>query len=188
MVLYGVKIIAGNEGFRVSIRALAKRKVRSIIEELETSYSSVASKFPFKRVEEARVDGLRAVIYIVDGMPCFFQLDGKYYPTIQCLARFKEIPLKGRIFVDKGATIALAKGAHLMLPGITRVEGEFGEGDVVACFYDKTGAPVMVGVAELDSEAMKRLSEAKAKGRAVRRIHYVGDKIWEAVRLLELGR
>ncbi|WP_062662486.1 PUA domain-containing protein [Aeropyrum camini] len=87
--------------------------------------------------------------------------------------------LKGVVLVDKGAAIALAKGAHLMIPGVVDVEGSFSRGDVVAALYHESRTPVMVGVAEVDSGALEKMSREKARGRAVRRVHRLGDVIWE---------
>ncbi len=167
--------------FRVVRRhSLSKREVRQLLEE-----ASRLGEPPFTRkssveLVEVEAGGRRFEVYVVDGVPCLARISGTLAPLIQCLAARGSEWLRGRVLVDKGATLALARGAHLMIPGVRGVEGSFSQGDVVAVLYDETRAPVMVGVAELPSEELARAASEGRRGRAVRRLHHVGDTLWRA--------
>jgi len=164
---------------------LSKREVRHLLKEVEERLGEP----PFTRSPRIELVELaeprRLDIYLVDGLPCLARLrDGTLIPLIICLQSRGSGWLRGRVTADKGATMALARGAHLMIPGVRGVEGDFKEGDVVVVLYYETRAPVMVGVAELDSRGLALAAREKRRGRAVRRLHYVGDALWEASRVL----
>jgi len=164
---------------------LSKREVRELLAE-----ASALGEPPFTRkssveLVEVEVGGRKYEVYLVDGVACLARIEGRLIPTIQCLTAHGSEWMKGRILVDKGATLALARGAHLMIPGIRGVEGYFKKGDVVAVLYDETRAPVMIGVAEEDSEEIARAAEEKRRGRAVKRLHHVGDNLWKAAASLK---
>lgn len=122
-------------------------------------------------------------IIVVDGVPCLLELGERVYPHLSCLLRTRAGSLP-RVAVDRGATLAVLRGAHLMVPGIRRVEGEFREGDVVVVVDEDTGSPVAVGDALMDSDKLREKLEGERRGRAIRIVHRVGDKYWEAGRLL----
>ncbi len=172
---------------RVEVKPLSKRDARKLIEAAASYYARLP--FPSKpRVASGRVklDSGWIEVYVIEGVPCLFRgADGRLYPTILCLRRYGSSWLKGVVVVDKGAAIALSKGAHLMLPGIERVEGGFAKGDIIAAVYGEARSPVMVGVAEHGSEEMRRLVESGSRGKAVSRVHRLGDRIWEASLELE---
>lgn len=173
---------------RLEARALSKKERRSLLERLKPYYTRIPfSEKADLRLVKARTDSGEYEIITVDGVPCLFEWsDGRIYPTLQCLKAFGVDWLKGVVLVDKGAAIALAKGAHLMIPGVVGVEGSFTRGDVVAALYHETRTPVMVGVAEVDSSALEKLYREKARGRAVRRVHRLGDALWELAQ--EVGK
>ena len=59
---------------------------------------------------------------------------------------------KGALYIDDGARKALCeKGKSLLLPGITRCEGNFSTGDVVR-ICDSDGTEVARGISDFDSE------------------------------------
>ncbi len=79
----------------------------------------------------------------------------------------------------------------MMVPGIVEVQGEFSEGDVVVAVYRGEGgteAPIMVGVARMASRELREAVESRSRGVAVKKLHHVGDKVWEAARAIRVRR
>lgn len=171
--------------FRVVRRhPLSKREVRDLLAEASGLGDPPFSRRSSVELVEVDISGRRLEVYVVDGLPCLARVNGVLVPTLACLSSRGSEWLKGRVLVDKGATLALARGAHLMIPGVRDVEGAFEKGDVVAVLYVDTRAPVMVGIAEVSSEELKRALEEGRKGRAIRRLHYVGDSLWRVAQSL----
>ena len=123
-------------------------------------------------------------IIVVDGTPCLIETGEATYPHISCLLKAKSAAGFPRVLVDRGATLAVLRGAHLMVPGIRRVEGDFEEGDTVVVVDEATNSPIAVGVALMSSTDLKSKLEGERRGRAIKIIHRVGDKYWEAGRIL----
>lgn len=111
-------------------------------------------------------------VYLVGGKPVLFKAGEKVLPTLL----FAEFVAKApRIVVDMGAVPYVCKGADVMAPGIVRVEGDFGKGDVVLVVDMKFGKALALGESLLDAETARQTK----KGPVVKTLHYVSDKIWE---------
>lgn len=165
---------------RVSRRhPLSKRDRRRLEERVMSLYPG----FPlsFDDAEAAVVDGV--TVYIVGGTPCLYEAGGRLVPTLACLLRHGSSWLP-RILVDRGAARAVARGADLMAPGVRGVEGSFNAGDVVAVVDEESGAAVAVAEALEDSESLRARVESRGRGRVARNLHHVGDRVWEACKLL----
>ena len=117
------------------------------------------------------------LIYLVGGKPLFFRLDDKVLPTLL----FTEFTVKApRIVVDMGAVPYVCKGADVMAPGIVRIEGEFGRGDLLLVVDVKFGKALALGESLMDIETAK----ATKKGPVVKNLHFVSDKIWDYTKTL----
>ncbi len=126
-----------------------------------------------------RVEYGDAVVYLFDGVPCLVELgDGRLVPHLLCLLRRRLRSGLPAVVVDRGAAAAVGRGATLMVPGIRRVEGEFGPGDLVVIVDEESGIVVAVGEALMSSsEVLERLG-GERRGRAVRVLHRPGDLYW----------
>ncbi len=130
----------------------------------------------FNRVEHVEFKDL--VIYVVDNIACIVELGEKKFPHLLCLLKKKPTIVLPKVIVDRGATVAVGRGADLMVPGIRRIEGSFGKGSIVVIIDEESGIPVAVGEALMSSEEiLERISTIK-RGRAIKVIHRPGDKIW----------
>ncbi|MGE0014967.1 MAG: PUA domain-containing protein [Candidatus Methanomethylophilaceae archaeon] len=100
--------------------------------------------------------------------------DEKPFLTIRGILRYR--PTKRYVTVDMGAVPFISNGADVMGPGITDADPEIREGDMVWIRDVRNGAPLGVGV------SLRPASELSAKmpGKAVRTIHYIGDKLWKS--------
>ncbi len=115
-------------------------------------------------------------IYLINTKPVMFKTD-IFLP----LLGFNEfINAAPKITVDMGAVPYVCKGANVMAPGIRRVEGEFGVGDLVVVVDEKYGKALALGESMLDAATLR---ETK-KGPVIKTLHYVSDKYWDAAKLL----
>jgi PUA domain protein len=118
-----------------------------------------------------------AEVYLIGGKPLFFKAGDKVLPTLL----FTEFTAKApKIVVDMGAVPYVCKGADVMAPGIVRIEGEFGKGDLVLVVDMKFGKALAVGESLIDAETARTTK----KGPIVKTLHYVSDKIWDYIKKL----
>lgn len=99
--------------------------------------------------------------------------DGKPFLTVRGILKYR--PQKRAVTVDMGAVRFVTNGADVMGPGITDADPEISEGDLVWIKDANNGAPLAVGVALRSGEAMLQ----KESGKAIKTIHFVGDKLWK---------
>ncbi len=121
-------------------------------------------------MERVEIDG--KVVILVDGEPLILEHDGKYYLTVYGLLKFK--PSKGKVVVDEGAMPHIINGADVMKPGIVEADGNIKAGDFVYVVVEKKETPLAVGIALVDGKEM-----VGGKGKAVKNIHHLKDKIWK---------
>lgn len=99
--------------------------------------------------------------------------DGKPFLTVRGILKYR--PEKCFVTVDMGAVPFVTNGADVMGPGITEADPEIAEGDLVWIRDSRNGAPLAVGVALRSGADLS----AKQPGKAVKTIHFVGDRLWK---------
>ena len=116
-------------------------------------------------------------IILVNGKPLFFKVDDCVLPTLL----FNEISVHmPRVVVDMGAVPYVCKGADVMAPGIRRIEGKFGNGDLVVVVDETHGKALALGESLYDSQTARTTK----KGAVVKTLHFVSDKIWNFAKSL----
>ena len=116
-------------------------------------------------------------IYLIGGKPILFKSGDTVLPTLL----FAEFTAKApKIVVDMGAIPYVCKGATVMAPGIVRIEGEFGKGDLVLVVDMKHGKALALGESLMDADVAK----VTKKGPVVKTLHYVSDKIWDYIKTI----
>jgi len=116
-------------------------------------------------------------IYLIGGNPLFFKVGERVLPTLL----FQDFAaLAPKVVVDMGAVPYVCKGADVMAPGIVRVEGEFGKGELVLVVDEKHGKSLALGESLYDSETARSTKQ----GAVVKNFHFVSDKIWNFVKTL----
>ena len=147
-------------------RTLRRKDARRILEE--------ASKFlaerSFSKVEEAETEDGSTVILLDDEIT-LFRLEGDFYPTLRC----KCVSSLPAVIVDMGAIPFVCKGADVMAPGITEIKTPFEEDTIVVIRDVKHGKALAIGKALRSSTSIMM----EKKGKVIKNLHYVGDKIWE---------
>ncbi len=114
-------------------------------------------------------------VIFVDGVPVAFKREGQFVPVLTNTVALEKMP---RVTVDMGAVPHVVDGADIMAPGIRKVEGTFGEKELVIIVDEKHGKFLSVGRSLLGSEALA----ATKKGKVIVNIHYVGDVVWETIK------
>ncbi len=116
-------------------------------------------------------------IYLINGKPLLFKLGEEVFPTLFFHEIFALLP---KVVVDMGAVPYVCNGAAVMAPGIVRVAGEFGKGDIVLVVDEKHGKPLALGEILYDAENAKNVKQ----GAVVKNVHWVSDKIWNLAKTM----
>ncbi len=116
-------------------------------------------------------------IYLIAGNPVLYRADNRVLPTLLFTEYTASAP---KIIVDMGAVPFVCKGAMVMAPGIVRIEGIFGKGDLVLVSDMKHGKALALGESLMDAETAKTTK----KGPVVKTLHYVSDKVWDYIKTL----
>ncbi len=94
--------------------------------------------------------------------------------TVRGILKYK--PERCAVTVDMGAVPYVTNGADVMGPGIVDADPGISEGDLVWIRDIKNKVPLAVGVALRDGKGLS----AKEKGKAIKTLHNVGDKLWKS--------
>ena len=116
-------------------------------------------------------------IITINGKPVLARLDGSLLPTLIFEAIFPFLP---KIVVNMGAVPYICNGADVMAPGVVRIDGEFKETNFLLIVDERYEKSLGIGVALFNSQAMRRLK----KGKIVKNLHFVGDKLWNFMKTL----
>ncbi len=117
-----------------------------------------------------------AEVVFVDGEPLAFLKKGELIPVLVNQAALETLP---RVVVDMGAIPHVVGGADVMAPGIRSVKGVFSAGQLLVVVDEKHGKHLAIGKGLLDSATLGNTR----KGKVVENLHYVGDPIWEVVKV-----
>ncbi|HUX99415.1 MAG TPA: RNA-binding protein [Candidatus Deferrimicrobium sp.] len=114
--------------------------------------------------------------YFIDGELSFIEKDDHIFPFLKLL--LKNLIQLPKITVDMGAVPYIAKGADVMLPGIVATDQSIKKDDYIVIVDEKHNKPLAIGIVLVD----KIEPSKEEKGRVIKNIHYVGDKLWEFVK------
>ena len=122
-------------------------------------------------VEEAEF--LERKVLVVNNQVLGVQHDGSWFLTVRGLLAHK--PQARFVTVDMGAVKFVANGADIMAPGIVEADPALKEGDWCWIRDERNKQPLAVGKALVPGASMVR-----GKGKAVKSVHHLGDKLWTA--------
>jgi len=153
------------------------KEAKQIIEEASQKLRiDLDALFGFKANVEV-VESDVGEIYLIAGKPVLYKVVDTILPTLL----FGEFIAKApKIVVDMGAIPYVCKGATVMAPGIVRIDGEFGKGDIVIVVDMKHGKALALGESLVDAVTAKTTK----KGPVVKTLHYVSDKIWDYIKTI----
>ena len=121
-------------------------------------------------VETGEYEGVKTIF--VDQEPCFILHEGQTFFTLQGINKYR--PDSNYVTVDMGAVRFVTNGADVMAPGIVDADEDILENDQVWIRDVNNKKPLAVGFALMSGEQMVN----ENKGRAIKIVHHVGDKIW----------
>lgn len=149
---------------------LQKKKLKKVTKELGNYSSLISPKSKVEILESDLYD-----IILVDGKPLIMMIGETPFPTIKGALEL-EITEK-YVVVDMGAVKFVAKGADIMSPGIVDADSNIQEGDFVIIIDETHRKPLAIGKALIPGQEMVEMTE----GKAVKAIHYIGDKLWDLI-------
>lgn len=149
-------------------RAMRRKDARRILEEAKGLLTG-DSKGILGQAELE--DGTE--VYFVDDDALLARREGVLFPTLVNPV----VAVLPSAVVDMGAIPFVCNGADVMAPGIKEVHGEFKENDLITVKDITHGKSLAIGVAIVSSLEMREMG----KGKAIRNIHHVGDKLWSMI-------
>lgn len=151
---------------------LKSRDIRDIQNQLKKTFNH--DFFDVKSsVETGEIEGMQLIF--VDDEPVFMNHEGETVFTLHGLHKYK--PRENFVVVDMGAVKFVTSGADVMAPGIVDADNNIDEDEQVWICDERHHKPLAVGIALMKGEQMARDNQ----GKAVRVIHYVGDKLWNLI-------
>jgi PUA-domain protein len=154
---------------------LKDRDSRKFIEEILKTLGLHIEQLFGKKVRVEVNETENAELFFFNGKPLLARVNGILFPTLLHEELFSVFP---KIVVDMGAVPYVCKGADVMAPGVVSIVGEFEIGQVVIIIDERHNKPLAVGLAKFNSEELKTLSG----GKIVKSLHYIGDKLWDAMK------
>ncbi len=153
--------------------ALSKKERKKVLKEF-------AEKFPKLKIE-SKVQMEIGVcngktLYFINSEPMFLKNEkDKLIPLLRYIYKTSNMLGLPLVVVDMGAVKHILNGADVMAPGIVRIIGDFNKGDIVLVVDEKYGKPLAVCEALYSSEEIS----AMEKGKVLKNLHHVGDRIWK---------
>jgi PUA domain protein len=151
---------------RVQLRKSAKTQ---LLDDIGSIFGEAVEQLGNSKFETANIDDMSLIL--VDGEPLLFQVNGIYFPTVKGVLKLGL--LKNVVTVDSGAVRFVVNGADIMCPGIVDADPDIRENAPVIVIEEAHSKPLAIGISLMAGPEMKG-----NKGKAVRSIHYVGDKLW----------
>jgi len=152
-----------------SRNVLRKTEKRQLINDIVEAFGD-AEAFMNKKLEYVATDEWDLIF--VDGEPLLFKINGKIFPTVK--GALKLNPVRRRVVVDSGAVKFIVNGADIMCPGIVEADPSIEEGNLVMVVEQTHGKTLAIGRALMPGSEM-----VGKKGKAVKSIHHVGDRLWK---------
>ena len=160
------------KGRRYPLRA---KEARAILNQASSRLQiDVGSMFE-SRISIEVVESEWTRIFLVNGRPLLFKNENILLPTLFFTEAIGKL---SKIIVDMGAVPYVCKGADVMAPGIVRIEGEFGKGELVVVVDVKHGKPLSLGESLLDSTTARTVKQ----GVVIKNLHYVSDRFWQLIK------
>ena len=142
---------------------MKRKAAKRLLEGLSSQFRNLSAE----KVETAKIEDKE--VYLFDEALEFVKDENGLYPYLGS----KYVDSMPKVVVDMGAIRFVCNGADVMAPGIAEMS-DFKEGDLVVIRDVNHGKALAIGVANKSSAEI----EASKKGKVIRNIHYVGDKLW----------
>jgi len=144
-----------------------------VAQRIVVALSAYDVKKPLKGALEL-IETAGQTLILLNGMPVALCIDHAPFFTVRGAMELE--PQRHLVTVDMGAVQFIRNGADVMSPGIIHADEDIRPQDFVVVIDERYKKPLGVGVALITGSEMIR----HTKGKAVRILHHVGDKIWHA--------
>lgn len=156
---------------------LRSKDIKDFKEEIAEEFGSENIKSIFKKkssVELIKLDGHQELI-AVNNKLSFWKRNNRYIPLLTILIE-PELGFEMKsVTVDKGAIRFVTNGADVMRPGITVIDPNIRQGDLLRIQDEMHHQALAVGIAKYDAEEMQKMD----KGKVIENIHTITDEIWD---------
>ncbi len=147
---------------------LRKDELKNLAQEVRDRFGEAIAEAVVGEVE-VLVPEAGLELIVGGGKALFFRRNGELFPTL----RIVDVIKIRRVAVDMGAVPYVVNGADVMGPGVVSADPEISEDEVVVVVDERHGKSLAIGRALVSGKEMKT-----PKGKAVKNVHHVGDKIW----------
>ena len=145
---------------------MKRRNAKLLLEEAE----KMVGKINATTIEEGTIQNGDKV-YFLDGKIQLHSVEGSLVPTLI----FEDLERFPSIMIDMGAVPYICNGADVMAPGIVTIKKDFKCGKIVIIRDAVNEKSLAIGRSLSSSQ---EILETK-KGKVVKNLHYVGDKLWD---------
>ena len=128
--------------------------------------------FPGKSRIEVIYTEAGDILYAINNVLKLWKSKNGYLPVLTLLLN-KQVTLK-TIVVDMGAIRFVTNGADIMRPGITKIDSNIKENEIVRIADESHDKTLAVGKAMFDAEEMESIK----KGKVVKNLHTIKDSVW----------
>ncbi len=160
----------------VKFQPLSKKKKKMLTPNLVNYFDSEEELAKFLKDTEIfeMTDKTRNLHYLLDKNQkvIFFKLENKWTPSLHLIMK-KQLNIPS-VMVDEGAVRFILNGADIFGQGIIQVDKRIKEDDVLV-IKNPQQTSIAVGIALVSAPDMK-------KGRVIKNIHRIGDKIYTFTR------
>lgn len=158
---------------RYYLRGKESKQLLSMLSKLSLKLPNLGTKPKIEIISTNKGE-----IIVINMSTVFIKCNGEIIPSLVSSYLFDYIP---SIVIDMNAVPHICNGADVMIPGITSIKGNFLEKDIVAVRDERHFKVLAVGKALLSSERIK----SEKRGKAIKNLHYIGDRFWNLLK--ELG-
>ena len=147
-------------------KRLSKKEIKELNAELE-------SKFALENFlnKKDKIEIIDDEFIFVNDTPQFFYHEKQIIPTLKLIMQNNFLK---QVVVDMPAVPFMVRGADVMRPGIKEFD-EFEKDSIIIITDETHKKPLAIGQALFSSKEMQKME----KGKVIKNLHYVGDKVWE---------
>ncbi len=145
---------------------------KSLLKQLNNIRGLTIVSFNIKDKIEEAISNTGERFYLKDGKIILFETEGRLVPSLHGI--LKNIFSLPQVVVDMGAVRYVARGADIMAPGIRKVDTDLDVDDLVVIVDETHGKPLAIGYLIMKPNEILEVH----KGKAIKSLHYVSDKIW----------
>jgi malignant T-cell-amplified sequence len=168
---------------QMRIYNLSKSARTDFIDKISANFPQGDFKTASNKAKDLKIaeldDGDDLAIIFDREIGLFFGRRGsEYFPLLKDQTIVPALP---SLTVDSGAVKFVCNGANVMRPGVVSFAKDFEKGDMVVVKEVAHSKAIALGRV-LGS---KKTLEGLTKGPAAENLHYIGDKFWEALKIVE---